>query len=479
MGTGNGLFDANAGGHNWADSVISVNPDGTGSGGKPLDSYTPGIFLALQQSDADLGSTAPAILPQSSFPGRLAVQAGKDSKLRLINLSNMSGSGGPGFLDGDLQTLNLPQGGVILSAPAVWINPADQSTWVFFANSSGISSFKLTFPSGAPTLVMQWQRSLSGFSPLLANNVLYFAGSGAIRALDPVTGNTLWSDSRVGGIHWESPVVANGMLYVTDESNHLTAYSLRGPDFSGDNRPDLVWRNAVTGSSVLWYMNGATQTGGATLPTVPDTNWQIVGVADFNGDGRPDLLWHNGATGATVIWYMNGAAQIGGATLMAVPDTNWKIVATGDFNGDGKPDLVWRNSATGANVVWFLSSGVHIGGATLSTVPDPNWRIVGTGDFNGDGKTDLVWRNASTGSDVVWFYNGTAYLGGATLELVSDTNWNVAAVADYNSDGKPDLVWRNGATGAEVVWYMDQTSHVSGGTLSSVADPNWRIVGPH
>ena len=45
-------------------------------------------------------------------------------------------------------------------------------------------------------------------------------------ALDPVTGNVLWTTTQIGGVHWESPVVANGMLYMTDESARLTAFAL-------------------------------------------------------------------------------------------------------------------------------------------------------------------------------------------------------------------------------------------------------------
>jgi outer membrane protein assembly factor BamB len=54
--------------------------------------------------------------------------------------------------------------------------------------------------------------------------VLYDASSGAIRALSPTTGSLLWQGT-IGGIHWESPIVVNGVLYVTDESSHLTAFA--------------------------------------------------------------------------------------------------------------------------------------------------------------------------------------------------------------------------------------------------------------
>jgi hypothetical protein len=32
--------------------------------------------------------------------------------------------------------------------------------------------------------------------------------------------------SQVGGIHWQSPIVANGMLYLEDQGGNLTAFSL-------------------------------------------------------------------------------------------------------------------------------------------------------------------------------------------------------------------------------------------------------------
>jgi outer membrane protein assembly factor BamB len=207
-----------------------LNTDGSGSGGEPLDTYTPTNFLSLTNADADLGSTAPAILPAAGYSGRLALQSGKDANLRLINLENLSGQGGPGHTGGEIQILPVPQGGQVLTTPAVWTNPADSSTWVFVTNGSGSSGLKLTLPGGVPTLATQWHNSLAGFSPLVANNVLYFAGANIIRALDPLTGSLLWSDTtHIGGNHWESPIVVNGRLYITDESAHLTAYALPPP----------------------------------------------------------------------------------------------------------------------------------------------------------------------------------------------------------------------------------------------------------
>lgn len=230
MATGNGRFDpAN---HGWGDSVFALNPDGTGVNGEPLDSYTPNNFQQLDDTDADLGSTAPAILPvpANSLVRRLAVQGGKDAKLRLLNLDDLSGQGGPGHTGGEIgAVINVPQGGGVLTQPAVWVNPVDGSTWVFVANNSGIAGLQLSVDgSGTPHLLTVWQNTSGGTSPIVANGVLYYAGGNTIQALNPLTGKQLWNDTQIGGIHWESPIVANGILYITDGSSRLTAYSING-----------------------------------------------------------------------------------------------------------------------------------------------------------------------------------------------------------------------------------------------------------
>ena len=156
MATGNGTFDPPR--HYWGDSLFAIRPNGTGTKGNPLDTYTPTNFQQLQDTDLDLGSTAPAILPApaNSSVQHLAVQSGKDGALRLLNLDNLSGQGGPGHMGGEVgAVINVPQGGEVLTQPAVWVNPNDGSTWVFVANDSGISGLKLTLDaSHTPLLQM-------------------------------------------------------------------------------------------------------------------------------------------------------------------------------------------------------------------------------------------------------------------------------------------------------------------------------------
>lgn len=227
--TGNGPYDPTR--HAWGDSVLALNPDGSGSAtGDPLDSYTPATFLDLQNTDTDLGSTAPLILPVpsgSKFPS-LGFQIGKDAQMRLIDLSNLSGHHAPGFTGGEVvPPINLPGAGGLLTAPVVWVNPADQTIWIILVSAGHTFGVKVTFDAtGNPGLQVAWQNSQGGSSPIVANGVLYVATSGDIRAIDPTSGKALWQSTSMGGIHWESPVVAAGKLFITDESGKLSAFGL-------------------------------------------------------------------------------------------------------------------------------------------------------------------------------------------------------------------------------------------------------------
>ena len=228
MTTGNGPFNPRE--HNWGDTIFSLHPDGSGNSGDPVDSYTPRNFQHLDDADLDLGSTAPAIIPVpiNCAIKDLAVQGGKDRVLRLVNLADLSGHDGLGHTGGEIGKLvDVPSGEMVFTAPAVWVNPQDKSSWVFVGTYNGLAAFRIQIDkSGMPSLKLVWKQSEGSSSPIIANGILFCAVSGSIRALDPVNGKILWHDGHIGGIHWESPIVDNGVLYITDEDGNLTAYRL-------------------------------------------------------------------------------------------------------------------------------------------------------------------------------------------------------------------------------------------------------------
>ena len=245
--TGNGLFDptnAQGFGNDWGDSVLALDPDGGGSttlAGAPLDSYTPATHGELFENDADLGSSSMAILPApaGSVIAHLGLQGGKDACLRLLNLDQLSGVPGPGHAGGELQALSLPNvinhcldggsNGAFKTQPAVWTDPQSRSTWVFIAYAGGTAAYQLILDdAGNPSLSPRWWTTNSGTSPVVANATLYYASVGVVRAIDARTGNPIWSDAQLGNIHWQSPIVVNGRLYVIDQTSKLWVYQLDG-----------------------------------------------------------------------------------------------------------------------------------------------------------------------------------------------------------------------------------------------------------
>ena len=72
--TANGVYDGHG---RWSTSVLVLSPDA----GRLLKYWTPKNWEALSAEDLDLGSTGPALLTPN-----LAVQGGKDGKLRLLDL---------------------------------------------------------------------------------------------------------------------------------------------------------------------------------------------------------------------------------------------------------------------------------------------------------------------------------------------------------------------------------------------------------
>jgi outer membrane protein assembly factor BamB len=228
--TGNGPFDANQGGANYGDSILRLTPDGASL----LDSYTPTDYQQIADADLDLGSSAPALLPrisQSATPLML-VQGGKDGQLRLINRQDMSGQSGAGHLGGELQALDL--GCSLFTQTAVWTDPTTGQVWVFVTSECGLRAYQVkTDASGATRLAQAWTNGDSLTSPVIAGGVLFAAGTDALRAYDPTTGRPLWgsdqagANGNIGAIHWESPIVVDGSVYITDENATITCYGLR------------------------------------------------------------------------------------------------------------------------------------------------------------------------------------------------------------------------------------------------------------
>jgi outer membrane protein assembly factor BamB len=222
----NGLFKPAA--HAWGDSVLALNPDGTGAHGNPLDSYTPADQAQLRDTDADLGSTGPVILPMppSSRYKHVALQSGKDGLIRLLNLDNLSGKGMPGQTGGEIgPVIPVPQGGPVLTQPIVWTDPTNHNVWVFVADAGGISGLRLAIAGGIPRLLPVWKSTHGGTTPIIANGLLLYAGPSNLWALNPRTGAVV-GHAAIGYIHWEYPLAVGNVVYIEDTDQRLAAFQI-------------------------------------------------------------------------------------------------------------------------------------------------------------------------------------------------------------------------------------------------------------
>jgi hypothetical protein len=208
VATGDGRFD---GKRHWGDSVLMLSRDA----GRLLRSWTPRDHAALDSGDADLGSTAPALLSPT-----LAAQSGKDGKLRLLRLRSLGG--GLGRVGGELQTIAAPGGDGVFSTIAVW--RARGVVRLFVGTGSATWGYVLR----GGRLRVAWRRTEAGTSPVLAGGLLYvYDPGGGLNVLRPASGR-LVARLPAGGGHWNSPIVTDGRIALPegDANDHRTSGTL-------------------------------------------------------------------------------------------------------------------------------------------------------------------------------------------------------------------------------------------------------------
>jgi outer membrane protein assembly factor BamB len=201
VATGDGRYDGDT---DWGDSVLELRL----SDGRLTGHYTPPDYARLESEDVDLGSTAPALLT-----AHLAVQGGKDGRLRLLTL--------PGLRL--IQTLSAPGGSGLFSAPAV-VESGDGPLLVV-ANASGTSAYALA----GGRLAERWSVTTPGTSPVAAGGLVfvYDPAGGGLDVYRPDSPQVVARLPAAPG-HWNSPVVIDGRIAVPegDANDHVTTGAL-------------------------------------------------------------------------------------------------------------------------------------------------------------------------------------------------------------------------------------------------------------
>jgi hypothetical protein len=306
-----------------------------------------------------------------------------------------------------------------------------------------------------------------------------FGSGGYSLALTPGTYNVSFAGSGLGQTITETLTIGTEN-YKYDIATDLLPPAL--PAMAAGQSIDMVWHDPVTGTLEAWAVAAGEQVSQANFNlTLADASWQIDGIGDFDGDGcNDDLFWRQASSGSNVIWFndvtTNGVATTDSRTLIQVPDSQWEMQGVGDFDHDGfRDDLMWFNPDSEDISVWYLNDGQPTRGDWLNvdgTMGD-GWLVGGIGQFDSQGAhDDILWRNTITGDNVIWFMDGVIPQRSEFLVNVADQNWQISGVADLDGDGLAnDVVWHHSGTGTTNLWYMEGCQIAGGVSNLQPAQP--------
>jgi outer membrane protein assembly factor BamB len=209
--TGNGPWNGYT---DFGDSVLEL----TFPGLQLRQSYTPADQAHLNESDTDLGSSAPALLGKDRV-----IVAGKDGVMRVLALSRLGGSPpfSRGRLGGEVQRLSIPGGGQLLTAPAVWRRGGH--TTVFVGDENGTGAYVMRNGN----MYLAWESHNPGTSPVMAGGLLYVydPSAGGIYIYRPGSPRPIAKLPGLPG-HWNSPIVVDG--HVVEPEGDANEHALNG-----------------------------------------------------------------------------------------------------------------------------------------------------------------------------------------------------------------------------------------------------------
>ncbi|MEU6090962.1 FG-GAP-like repeat-containing protein [Streptomyces sp. NPDC047085] len=172
-------------------------------------------------------------------------------------------------------------------------------------------------------------------------------------------------------------------------------------DLSGDRCNDILVRLSSGALRAYHPACGKAATPSTSYTSLGISGWGqydvLTSPGDVSGDGRPDLIARNASTGTV---YLYKGTSTGNLSARVKLYDNWntykKIVGVGDLNSDGTGDLLVQDKSN--NLYRYDGTGSGTFKARVKVFSD--WgasynAVVGVGDITGDGKADLVSRDTS------------------------------------------------------------------------------------
>lgn len=287
------------------EAIVRLQP-GPVFSGVSADYWAPTNWVALDNSDADLGGSGPLLVDvPGATPSQLIVALGKDGNAYLLNRSNFGGVSAP------LAQAHLSSGAIIQAAATY---RTALGTYVVFAQGSGtLSAFRINLTS-PPTISSVWSASEGGRgSPFVTstdgtNNMVVW-GLGAesdqrLHGFDGDTGAVVYSggganELMAGTRHLQTAIAARGRIFVATD-NKVYAFTtpvqpirLTSVSLSSSNTFQFAFTN-VPGLSFTVL--------GASNVALPLSNWDPLGnpteaspgqfqFTDTTGAGLPQRFY--------------------------------------------------------------------------------------------------------------------------------------------------------------------------------------------
>jgi hypothetical protein len=357
---------------------------------------------------------------------------------------------GPGIQPGTIVTGVTPIGG---GASAVYtLNKPTLATSTTIGNQSVVFSYAGVanpfYGGTATTRVNNPQQVWNTYSQFLHQEDVSHAGLAYGFSYDDQGG---FSSTLASGSATQTPQAATIRLGSDAVKNRPSI------DLNGDGITDIIWRDVDDSGTTRSYIGrlydaAGNEIGKRRLST--GSEWELATAGYFTTGPVTDLVWREKVSGLTIMWPMNADGSTGVHQTLG-GDLDRAVETSGDYDGDGRADLVWRTASTGLNTMWLMNGTTPVAKKPLGG--DLDWRLVQTAadyDANGDSRTDLIWRRASTSDMTVWLMNGTTKTGG--FGLADGDGWQLVATGNFDADGSgiSDLLWRDSLTGRVSQWLM-------------------------
>jgi len=237
---GNGTFDADKGRNDFGMSMVKLAPS---SGLKVADYFTPFDAAILTQKDWDLGSGGNLMLPyqNGATEPNLAVGAGKDGNIYLVNRQNMGHFNVKNNSQIVQEIRRAFDGHSLYSSPAFW-----QGNLYFWGVYDTLRVFQVTkgLIGTTPIATSSYSMASPGATPVVtsngAENGIVWAvdtsksltGPAVLHALDANNATELYNSTQAGtrdtagyAVHFTIPTVVNGRVYL-GTATELDVYGL-------------------------------------------------------------------------------------------------------------------------------------------------------------------------------------------------------------------------------------------------------------